>query len=136
MSETTGFTEVSNGTITVTRIGSLEANSCKVTCIVPPEFEDESAPNGNTFLILEEDNLGVPECYIATSNSAVVASVNDPKGSTSLAFAEGVALGYVSVVLEVNEEGHDALDQYGFKDVTVDICGKPFTYRLHRMGSS
>lgn len=128
--ETASVYELDTGLLTVTRFGSLEANSCAVRCIVPPRYEDESAPNGNTYSILEEDNLGVPECYLANGAQATTSS---PKQTTTLAFAEGDADQTLGIALEVDEEGHDALDQYSYKDVIIDVCGKPFTARIHRM---
>jgi hypothetical protein len=132
--ETTLIEEINGtGVIAVTRTGALPADSCTVRAIIPPKFQDESAPNGNYFSIVEEDSLGVPEVYIEASSSSTGASLNSPKETTTLAFAEGVARGYVSVMIEIDEEGHDALNQYSYKDVVLDVCGKPYTYRIHRM---
>lgn len=134
VSETTsGDFELGNGVVMVTRTGGLGADSCTVRCVVPPKFEDESAPTGQVYGILEEDNIGTPECYLNAASSSTAAATTSPKEVTSLAFDEGVAIGYVGVALEVEETGHDALDQYSYKDVVVDVCGKPFTFRVHRM---
>jgi len=133
--EAAGAYEV-NGTILVTRTGKLPADSCNVRCVIPPKFEDESAPTGTTYPILEETSKGEYECYLATSSSTVGATTSSPKEKASLAFAEGVSTGYVGIMLEVEETGHDALDQYSYKDVIVNVCGKPFVIRIHRMDAS
>lgn len=132
--ETSAILEINGtGEITVTRTGQLIADSCDVKCIVPAKFEDQSAPDGTKYSILEETALGESECYIRAAATSGSATTSSPKEKASLPFAEGIQTAYVSVVLEVEEGGHDALDQYNSKDVVIDICGKPFTYRIHRM---
>lgn len=132
--ETTDVYELDTGVITVTRAGALPADSCTVTCMVPPKYQDESAPTGQVYSVLEESAIGESECYLMGASSATAATTSSPKETTSIPFAEGVAVGYLGVALEVDEEGHDALDQYSYKDVIVDFCGQEhYTFRIHRM---
>jgi hypothetical protein len=128
--ETSDFYELDTGLLTVTRTGSLEPTSCQVRCIVPPVYEDESSPDGTTYNILERDTLGKYECYLKSGGAATTSS---QKEMTSLVFADGDADQTLGVALEVDEEGHDALNQYSYRDVTIDVCGAPYTMRIHKM---
>jgi hypothetical protein len=134
VAETASFLEINGtGVLTVTRTGDLKASSCQVRALLPADFEDESAPTGTKYNIVEKTALGEYEVYIETASTSTSASTSSPKETTTLAFAEGVAKGFVSVVIEIDEEGHDALNQYNSKDIMLDICGKPYIYRVHRM---
>lgn len=129
-SESASQYEIHEGLITVTRAGDLSPNSCPVTAIVPPKYEDESAPTGQTYNIVEQDNIGNYEVYLA---DGAAASASSPKETVQLSFSDGEASTTLGVLMEVDEEGHDALDQYSYKDVVLDVCGKPYTFRIHRM---
>ena len=131
--ETTGMVEVDTGLLTIRRQGSLAPSSCSVSVRLPPKYQDESAPDGTTFQIVETDSLGVGEVYLGDGNTG---DVNDPKMESVLTFGDGVATVTLGVAIEVDEQGHDALDQYSYKDIIVDICGKPYTFRIHRSDAS
>jgi hypothetical protein len=131
--ETAGELEVSTGVFTIRRTGELDAVSVPVSCSVPAKFEDESAPDGTVYNILEADSNGIYECYVAGGSSSAAATTSSQKMTASLPFAEGVDTAYLGVVLEVDEEGHDALDQYSYKDVGINFGGKIVTFRVHRM---
>lgn len=127
---------IRTGAIAVTRSGDLPAESCQVRAIPPARYEDEDGVTspGVTRNILVENAMGTYTVHVATgSASSTNATTSDPKETNTLAFAEGVAKGYVSVYAAVDEEGHDGLNQYSYKDILLDICGKPFTLRVHRM---
>lgn len=128
--ETAGSEEVYTGVITVTRAGDLEPNSCTVSCRVPPDFESESSPDGTKHNILEKTTQGAYECYLA---DGAAATVNSPKETVQLSFSDGEASTTLGVAMEVDEEGHDFLNQYSYKDVVVDVCGKGYVFRIHRM---
>ena len=131
VSETAGQEEVYTGIITVTRTGSLVPTSCTVRAILPPDYEDEDGSNpGLSRNIVEKDSLGVYEVYV---QDGAAATINSPQETTALSFGDGVAARTLGVAIEVDEEGHDGLTQYNSKDVIVDVCGKPFTFRIHRM---
>lgn len=128
--ETTDVYEVDTGVITLTRSGNLEPMSCPVRCIMPPRYENEAGNDGNDYNILEIKADGTYECYL---NDGSAATTSSPRMETQIAFAEGDAVEELGVALEVDEEGHDALEQYSYKDVIIDVCGKPYTFRIHRM---
>lgn len=130
VTETGGEEELYTGIITVTRTGSLEPASCQVKTIMPADYADEAGDDGRRYNILEKTTTGQWESYL---NSGGAATINSPKTQTAIAFADGAATGTLGVAMEVDEEGHDALNQYSYKDVVIDICGKPFTFRFHRM---
>jgi hypothetical protein len=128
--ETAASEEVVTGIITVFRKGSLDPYSCDVVAQIPEKFQDEGAPNGNVFSIVETNSLGEPEVYLQNAGAGALTS---PKGATMLTFADGSATATLGVMIEVDEEGHDALNQYSYKPIVIDICGKPFTFNIHRM---
>lgn len=132
--ETSGYYELDDGVLTVTRTGDLTAMSCPVVATTSTFGSEKTPGDGNQYKIVEETTLGELEVYLRTCSSASCASATTyPKGATSLAFDEGVSLGYVGVLIEVEESAHDQLNQYSYKDVVVDVCGKPATFRIHRM---
>ena len=127
--DTTAGLELTTGIITVYRTGNLEPASCPVTALIPPKYQDEGAPTGVTYSIIESNSMGVYEVYLSDGS---VATVSSPKQNTVLAFGDGVAMKTLGLAFEVDSEGHGALNQYGYKDVVVDICGKAFTFRIHK----
>jgi hypothetical protein len=132
--ETAGDYELKTGVITVTRGGDLSAMSCPVVASTQRQWQSEKTPgDGNLYTIVETTTLGELEVYLTAASSTTAATTSSPKQNTQLAFAEGAALGYVGVLIEVDETAHDQLNQYSYKDVVVNICGKPFTFRIHRM---
>jgi hypothetical protein len=128
--ETAGIEEIYSGVITVTREGSLEPMSCAVRTVMPADFADEAGDDGRRYNILEKTTTGDWESYIS---DGAAATINSPKDHGTLTFADGASTQTIGFALEIDEEGHDALNQYSYKDVVYDICGKPFTFRLHRM---
>lgn len=130
--ETSGVYEATTGILTVTRTGSLDPISCDVVASTPSYTGETASTQGNSvsYKILEETTTGDLNAYLKAGGAA---ATTDPKETTSLAFADGVATATLGVLLQVDEEAHDALSQYSYKDVVVDVCGKPFTFRIHRM---
>lgn len=128
--ETSGIDELETGIITVTRSGDLEPDSCTVRCILPQPYANEATDDGTRYNILERTTVGEYECYLADGAAATTSS---PKEKVSLSFSDGEASTTLGVHMEVDEEGHDALEKWSFKDVVVDVCGKPFIFRFHRM---
>jgi hypothetical protein len=128
--ETAAAEEVYSGIITVTRTGSLEPYSCQVTAQMPSKYQAETSPDGSYYNILEETTLGEYEVWLA---DGAAATINSPKEKASLTFGDGVATRTLGIAMDVDEEGHDALDQYSYKSVVINICGKPFTVNIHRM---
>lgn len=130
VSETAVEVEVYRGILTVTRTGSLAPASCTVQATLPDKYEDQSAPNGNVFNIVEIDALGVGAVYIQDGGEARTTS---PRMQTSLTFADGDSTQTVGFAIQVDEEGHDALNQYNHKDVVFDICGKPYKVEVYKL---
>lgn len=133
--ETADALELSTGVITVTRRGDLVPMSCPVVASTVRDYESEATPgDGTKYTILEQTTKGELEAYIRTcSTSSCASATTYPKEKTDLAFDEGVSTGYVGLVLEVDEDAHDNLNQYSYRDVVLNICGKPMTFRVHRM---
>lgn len=131
VNENTGITEMNTTILTVTRTGSLEPVSCNVVASTQRGFQSEVTPgDGSTYTILEVTTLGQLEAYV---QDGAAATYNSPKESTSLTFADGVATRTLGLLMEVDEGAHDNLNQYSYRDVLVDVCGRPFTVRIHRM---
>ena len=117
------------GIFQVTREGKLDANSCPVSVIKPPRYDISDT----TYHIVNEDaDTGVMTAYVRATSDSGVATTSHPKETSSLPFAEGVSVGYVSFLIEIDETGFDPLSQYDKKDINVDICGYPYTFRLHK----
>ena len=117
------------GVFAVTRSGNLNAASCPVTVLKPARYEISDT----TYHIVNEDaDTGVMDAHILTGASSAVATTAHPKETTQLAFDEGVAVGYVSFSISLDETGFDPLTQYDYKDVNANICGYPYTWRIHK----
>lgn len=130
VSETAGSEELYTGIITVTRTGNMDPSSCSVRAILPPVYEDQAAPDGRTYNIIEKTSLDEYEVYL---QNGAAATINSPKETTALAFSDGASTQTLGIAMEVDEAGHDALNQYNYKSVVIDICGKPFVVNIHRM---
>jgi hypothetical protein len=131
--ETTGINEVNGtGIITVTRSGDLKAASVPITCTSTDYFKNEvtGQTSASAYSILEKNNLGLKACYIKIGG---VATSSDVRESNTLAFAEGVSTGTFGVMMDVDEESHDALTQYSYRDVTVNVGEQKYTFRIWRM---
>lgn len=134
--ESTAWYEVDTGIITVFRDGDLSPASCKVKVTTDEGYSSERTPgDGTAYTVVEENTLGELEVYLEAkkSGSGAAASSSSPKEQTVLEFDEGISQAHLGVVLDTDEGGHDALNQYSYKDVVINICGKPFTMRVHRM---
>lgn len=129
VTETAASEEIYTGVITVTRAGELDPYSCKVSAILPQSYADEAGDDGRRYNIIEKTTTGYYEVYLA---DGAAATINSPKQSTMLSFSDGEAATTLGVVMEVDEEGHDALNANSHKDVILNVCGKPFTFRIHR----
>jgi hypothetical protein len=129
--ETATSEEVQTGVLTVTRSGNLDPSSCPVRTVMPPDYADEAGDDGRRYNILEKTTVGEWEAYFEVNDGGAV--ITDEKDHASLTFTDGASTATLGVMLEIDEEGHDALNQYSYKDVILDICGKPFTFRIHRM---
>jgi hypothetical protein len=125
-----GNAEVANGIVTVTRTGDLKADSCTVSCLVPPSYPNEAGDDGTRYDILEKNTLGQFSCHL---KEGAAATTDSPRERTTIGFDEGAATDTLGIQIEIDEEGHDALEQYSYKDVIIDFCGKPLTFRIHRM---
>ena len=124
---------IQSGVFLLTRSGDLTATSCKVAVQKPPRFDISDT---TYHLIVEDTNTGVMTAHVrATSDSGTASRATHPKESTMLPFAEGVATGYVSFNITLDETGFDELTQYDYKDINVDMCGYPYTFRLHKADS-
>jgi hypothetical protein len=130
LNETASVYEADTGIITVRRIGDLEPDSCPVVASVSSFGSEKTPGDGNVYKIVEETTLSELEVYL---NAGGAATTSSPKGSTVLHFAEGDADQTLGVLIEGEESAHDQLNQYSYKDVTIDVCGKPYIFRIHRM---
>jgi len=128
--ETSAVDEIDTGIITVTRVGSLAPTSCAVKAHYDSYASEKTPSDGVRYSIVEQDAMGQPAIYL---KSGAAATTSAPKGSTMLAFADGSATATLGVLINVDEEGHDALSTYSYRDVTVDVCGKPYVFRVWRM---
>ncbi len=134
--ETAGYEELDTGIITVFRGGNLDAMSCPVVATTQEGFTSEKTPgDGSEYTIVEETTVGELEVYLnaKASGSGAAATTSSVKERTTLEFAEGISQAHLGVVLELEEGAHDSLNQYSYKDVVINVCGKPFTMRVHRM---
>ena len=115
------------GVFLLTRSGKLDANSCNVRVIKPARYEISDT----TYHIVNEDaTTGVMTAYVHTGSTTGVATTSDPKETNVLAFAEGVAQGYVSYYISIDATGFDALSQYDSKTIVTDNCGYPYKFKL------
>jgi hypothetical protein len=130
VNESSNAFEVYAGQLSVTRIGSLKPTSCEVEAIVPPKYANEAGDDGSRYSIVELTALGEPEVYLA---SGAIATSTSPKKTVALAFADGVATTTLGVAIEIDQEGHDVLNQYSYKDIVLNVCGAPYTMRIHSM---
>ena len=114
------------GIFTVTRKGDLIPASCEVRVIKPASYDIADT----TYRIVTQDvDTGVMNAYVSTDTNAV-ATTSDPKETSQLAFAEGVATGYVSFLIEIDETGVDPMTQYAEKHIQTSICGYPYTFTI------
>ncbi|MBI2670597.1 hypothetical protein HYX18_01295 [Candidatus Woesearchaeota archaeon] len=131
LSESSGNWELNNTIITVTRTGSLEPMSCTVRASTQRNYGSERTPgDGLTYTVLETTTLGELEAYLSDGSAA---SSSSPKETTSLTFADGVATRTLGVNLEVANKSMSVLNQYSYKDVILDTCGKFATFRIQYM---
>lgn len=128
------FSEVGTGVVTVYRTGELEPMSCKVKASTQELYESEKTPgDGSLYTITEKSTLDELHVFLEGATTSTAATINSPKEETTIEFAEGVSKAYLGVAIEVDEGGHDQLNQYSYKDVNINICGKPLVMRIHRM---
>lgn len=126
--------ESGKGVITVIRTGDLEASSCQVVASTERGYESEKTPgDGSSYTITDITTTKELEVFLEGASSSTGATKSSMKEKTSIPFAEGVDKGYLGVQIDVDESGHDQLNQYSYKDVVVNICGRPYTFRIHRM---
>lgn len=124
-----GNAYIHDGVFAVTRGGELSEASCPVRVIKPPRYDISDT----TYHIVDEDaDTGVMYAYIATASTSTPATASHPKEVTELAFDRGVSVGYVGFNITIDETGFDPLTQYVYKDINVDICGYPYTFRVHK----
>lgn len=117
------------GVFQVIRSGNLDADSCQVEVIKPPRYDIDDT----TYKLVNEDsNTGIMDAYVYTGSSSAAANGDEPKEKNMLFFDEGVAVGYVAFNISLDETGIDPLTQYDYKDIHVDICGYPYTFRVHK----
>jgi len=137
ISENSAHYETDTGIITVFRTGDLPAMSCPVVASTQEGFSSERSPgDGNKYTIVEETTLGELEVYLNAkkSGSGAAAATTSPKERTTLEFDEGASQAHLGVLIEADVDAAKQLTQYSSKDVVVDICGKPFTFRITQMG--
>lgn len=121
--------EIGSGVFMVTRGGTLDPASCLVKLNKPPVYKISNTE----YQIVNEDSMtGVMTAYVHTGTSSAVATGADPKEKNMLAFDRGVATGYVSFNISLDETGFDPLTQYDYKDITANICGYKYTWRVHK----
>jgi hypothetical protein len=134
--ETDGSEELSTGVIQVTRKGGV-ADSCSVRAVVPKDYLNQDGSDQATmYHLVERSGSGSAletEVYLSVGSSSSAATTSSPTMTNELAFAEGVSVGYVGVTIELDEEGHDAMNQYESLPVYVDICGELYTFNFFRM---
>jgi len=125
--------EVNQSTFTIQRTGELVADSCRV-CISSAEYiknEVTGQDGTNPYNILEKDVAGRYKTYLNDASTAP--TTTDSQGCANVAFAEGVASETFTMIVNVDEESHDALLQYSSRDATLDICGFPVVLSFRRM---
>lgn len=120
---------IDTGVFLVTRSGALPPASCEVRVIKPPRYDISDT---TYHIVNEDDTTGIMEARVYTGSSTSGADMTHPKETNMLAFDEGVASGYVSFNISIDETGFDPLTQYDYKDVRVDLCGYPYVYRIHK----
>jgi len=131
--ETSIIYELNSSKFTITRSGDLKAASCLVKIYSADWLIDETTgQQGSTpFNILEKDATGRYKSYLA--DSTTWATTSDSQGEVQVAFAEGVATKTFTMLMNVEETAHDALNQYSSRDVTLDVCGTPVIVKFTRM---
>lgn len=131
--ETASIYELNSSVFTIERSGDLKPDSCKVTVSSNDFNVDETTGLASTvpLNILQKDATTRAMTYIQSGTTQ--ATTSSPQESTSIAFADGVATAQFTVTANIAESAHDALTQYSFRDVTIDVCGFPITYRVFRM---
>jgi hypothetical protein len=136
VSETAARYEVHSGIITVFRTGALNPISCPVVASTVENYNSETSPgDGNKYTIVEETTLNELEVYLNAkkSGSGAAASTTSPKERTTLEFDEGTSQAHLGVLMELDVAAMENINQYSYRDVTVNICGKPMTFRPTRM---
>jgi hypothetical protein len=129
-----GSLELASGVIQFTRGGELKADSCNVRAIVPAPFYNQSNTDQNDlFHLIERDSLRVPKVYLNCGSSSAAATTSSPTEKTVMPFAEGVAVAYCGVAMEVDKTAHSAMLQYSSMPVVLDFCGERYTVNVFRM---
>lgn len=133
--ESSGIYDMDDGIITIFRSGELNAMSCPVIASTPAYASEVTPGDGSSYKIVEETSLGELEVYLNAkkSGSGAAAATTSPKEKTTLEFDEGISQAHLGVLIEVDETAHDNLNKYSYRDVVVNVCGKPMTFRVHRM---
>lgn len=122
-----GDANITTGIFKVRRLGNLDPASCEVQVFKPARYEISDT----TYHLVNEDaSTGVMDAWVHTAATTGAATEADPKGSNSLAFADGVDSGFVSFKISLDETGIDPMTQYDSKDINVNICGYPYTFRI------
>lgn len=131
--ETTAIYEVNSSLFTIYRTGKLVADSCQVDISSPDYLINEvTGQQGSTpYNILEKDATGRYKTYFKSGTTQ--ATTSDAQGKISISFAEGVSSAQFTMLSNVDEESHDALNQYSFRDATINVCGFPETVRIFTM---
>lgn len=124
---------ISSGIFAVTRDGTLNPTSCRVSINKPPKYVISDTTYG---LLVEDSSTGVLTSYVMAAATSSAADTADPKATSMLPFAEGVSVGYVSFYITLDETGMDPLAKYDYKDVNVDMCGYPYTFRIHKLDTA
>lgn len=118
---------IDDGIFLVTRDGSkgLPPASCEVVVHKPPRYDISDI----TYHLLVEDSTSpyTMDAYVHTATTSGVAGTTDPRERNQLAFAEGVATGYVAFEIQLDETGIDPLTQYDVKTIDISICDYSYT---------
>jgi hypothetical protein len=128
--DVTGNTFIDTGVWELIREGNLDPNSCKVEIIKPARYDISDT----TYHIVDEDtNSGKMYAYVRTcASSSCAAAATHSQEAGYLAFADGVAVGYVGVNITIDETGFDPLTQYDTKTVLVNACGHVQPIVMHK----
>jgi hypothetical protein len=122
---------ITTGIWAVYRSNAEKAATCKVEVIKPADF---TISNTEYSLIVEDAQSEIMSAWVNAASTSGAASHTHPKESSMLPFAEGVALGYASVKIEIDSTAFDALSQYDEKAVDVLICDYPYRFVMHNIG--
>ena len=132
--ETATYEELTTGVIRLKRGGDLSPMSCDVTARVPSDYLNQDGSDQTTlYHLVERNSLGEIEVYLAGASSTTAGALTDPKGVTSLPFGDGVDTAYLGIMIEIDEEGHDAMNQYESLPVIINACGEIYTINFFRM---